>query len=64
MYSNNGQMGQHLTKELPGRPLDCLNARQGVFSFLGQLNITASKTDVVIPDNKAEASFIDNTKNI
>jgi hypothetical protein len=38
------------------------NAKQGEFSFSGQLNSTALKTDIVRPDNKVESNSIDNLK--
>ena len=40
------------------------NAMQGEFTSLGQLNISASKTDVVGLDNKLDAYFVDNTKHL
>ena len=38
--------------------------KQGEFSPSGKLNITALKTDIVRPDNKAEANSIDNLNNL
>jgi hypothetical protein len=56
--------GNTLPKKLPGWPLAGPNDRQGEFSSLGKLNTTALKTDVKKSDNKAEPSFIDNSKNL
>ena len=46
-----------------GPPTDP-KARQGEFPSSGKLNITALKTDIVRPDNKAEANSIDNLNNL
>lgn len=54
-------MGPHPAKKLPGGPLAGPNARQGEFSSSEQLNITASKTDILRPE-KAEASSMKASK--
>jgi hypothetical protein len=66
MNSNNRQIGQPPFKKLlrgVGGGLEGPNARQGEFSSSGQLNITASKTDVLRPD-KDEASYLNNSKSL
>ena len=46
-----------------GPPTDP-KARQGEFPSSGKLNITALKTDIVRPDNKAEANSVSNLNNL
>ena len=47
--------------KLPGGPLEGPKTRQGEFSSSGQLNVTASKTNILKPD-KTEVSSIDKSK--
>lgn len=53
-------MGQPLTKKKDSQGSLLQALRQGKLSSLGQLNITAAKTDVVKRENDAEANSIDN----